>query len=50
MITKKQHIAKHTKRENTYDENCVYCNPSLDPLYDSGLNYWQIKIKRGMGL
>lgn len=22
-----KHIKKHTKKENTYDENCEYCNP-----------------------
>ena len=25
----KEHIRKHTKKENTYDSNCPYCNKEL---------------------
>ena len=27
-ITYEQHIKKHTLKENTYNENCPFCNPS----------------------
>jgi galactose-1-phosphate uridylyltransferase len=25
-ITYEQHVKKHTNKENTYDENCPFCN------------------------
>jgi hypothetical protein len=28
-FTKEQHIKKHTLKENTYNENCLFCNPDL---------------------
>jgi len=28
-FTYEQHIKKHTMKENTYNENCEYCNPEL---------------------
>jgi hypothetical protein len=31
-ITYEQHIKKHTRKENTYDSNCPYCNPEYSRL------------------
>jgi len=28
-FTMEEHIRKHTMRENTYNPNCQFCNPSL---------------------
>lgn len=28
-FTLEEHIKKHTMRENTYNENCSFCNPEL---------------------
>jgi len=27
QYTKEEHIKKHTQKENTYNENCFFCNP-----------------------
>lgn len=29
MIKFEEHLKKHCKKENTYDENCPFCNPSI---------------------
>lgn len=31
-FTFEQHIKKHTKKENTYDKECAYCNHARTPL------------------
>jgi len=28
-FTYEEHIKKHTKKENTYNPECEYCNPEL---------------------
>ena len=29
-FTKEEHIRKHTKKENTYCRECLFCNPMMD--------------------